>query len=98
MGPMCLYFANGKGKKLFAESVELVSTLSDRLNLLTHLAETHFISKDTVEAILVQTDHPLDARKLVISEFGTGNEFRLFERVLDVSIAFLVTITFNLVT
>lgn len=81
---------------MFAESVEVVSTVSDKLNLYAHLAKTHFISKNTIEAILVQTDHPLDTCKLVVSEFSTSNELGLFEGILNVSVVFLFPVLFIL--
>ena len=40
----------------------------EQANSLNGLSKTHFISEDAIQASLIETDHPVDTVKLVISE------------------------------
>jgi len=41
----------------------------EQANCLDGLPKTHFVSEDAIQASLIETDHPVDTVKLVISEY-----------------------------
>lgn len=49
---------------------------------ITHLAQPHLIRQDPIQAVLVQRNHPLHARELVIAQLCATDQLGLTERVL----------------
>lgn len=43
--------------------------VTDQRNRLQRFAETHFIGQNSVDAILVQRDHPVEAAHLIVAHF-----------------------------
>ena len=63
-----------------------------RVLTLSYLSQSHLVGEDTIKAVFIQRNHPLDTGKLVVSQLGARNEFRLSKGVLSVILGIFLRI------